>query len=585
MSRSLGVLTLDLIAKTSGFVEGLSKAERATAKSNAKMQKDLEKLGKAGLALGAAFVAGAAAMVASSIKMADESRKLAQAVGLTTEGFTGLSWAMSQSGVSQEAFSTSMKTLNKSISDTSQGIGGTNRAFKNLGISVKDSSGQLKGSEQIINEIANAFQKMPDGIQKSAAAAEIFGKSGGKLIPLLNSGEAGIKGLTDQAERLGLVISDDTARKAELFNDSLNVMTVQLRGTANLVMADFLPIMSEMADAFAKNADESGGVTTAADKATSAIKALAHTGVFVASVFEQVGSAIGGVAALLMTIPQGWGAVRTMFKVVQDDMENTTDKYVSMHMRIAQIGKEVSETAAQDIKAIIENPEVAAAFDDALAKRLETLRESFFNEEQLLLQKFENEQETLRLALEQKQLTEEEFQELSTASRQRYQDSMNAIDRAGFQERMKLTQQALSNLSTLMNGQSRKLFEVGKAAALANAIISGHESAVEAYKGGLKVSGGMPAVGAAFAAASLAATGVQIQAINSTSFGGGKSGGGASATSAINAASEPVRPQQQQPTQNINIHGIDPNQMFSGQQMIDLLNNEIINGGRINVHG
>ena len=62
---------------------------------------------------------------------------------------------------------------------------------------------------------------MEDGAGKTALAIKLFGKSGADLIPLLNQGRAGIKELTDEAAKLGIVISTETAAKAEQFNDTL----------------------------------------------------------------------------------------------------------------------------------------------------------------------------------------------------------------------------------------------------------------------------------------------------------------------------------------------------------------------------
>jgi hypothetical protein len=204
MSRSLGVLTLDLIAKTSGFVEGLSKAERASAKSSKQFEKDLNKLKGQIKLVSIAFAAGATAMIASSIKMADQSRKTAQSIGLTTEALTGLQWAAKQSGVSNEELTVSFRQFSRVISDASQGLGKGQESFKALGISLTDVNGQVKTSEQLFNEAANSISKMQDGFQKTAIASELFGRSGAKLIPMLNSGEAGIKALTDEAAKLGL---------------------------------------------------------------------------------------------------------------------------------------------------------------------------------------------------------------------------------------------------------------------------------------------------------------------------------------------------------------------------------------------
>jgi hypothetical protein len=589
MSRSLGVLTLDLIVKTSGFVEGLSKAEKATAKESAKMQKDLEKLTKAGLAVGAAFVAGSIAMVASSIKMADESKKAAQAAGLTTEAFTKLSWAAQQSGLSQEQLSASMRSLNNGMIDAAKGTGTAAAAYKQLGVDVTNADGSLRQGEAVLLDIANAFETMPDGAQKSAIAIDLLGKSGAAMIPLLNGGAKGLNELTTQAERLGLVITDETAGQAELFNDSLASMQAMARGTANTVAKDFLPALSELAKSFSQAAEQGDFVTHASAAIGASLKSVATIAVGAAAAFDIYGSAIGGYAAVVSQIPNGWDAVSSTFKTVKEDLSATTLEYAKLLETIANAGSPTTglndrssatrATGGGFVPVAGASTSADTSKQDKLNADIEALKESFMTEEELLLQKFENEQMLLGEFYAGKEELTQEWQDLSLQSAQRYQESLKAIEKAGFVERSKMTQQALSNLSTLMNGQSRKLFEVGKAAALANAIIAGHEAAVHSYDKGTQIGG--PVVGAAFAAASLAATGVQIQAINSTSFGGGK--GGTSNTQAVNNASVGTGGAgggQATPDRNVFIRGISKDSLYSGEQLLSLINNELSNGGK-----
>jgi len=590
MSRSLGVLTLDLIVKTSGFVEGLSKAEKAAAKESAKMQKDLEKLTKAGLAVGAAFVAGSIAMVASSIKMADESKKAAQAAGLTTEAFTKLSWAAQQSGLSQEQLSVSMRSLNNGMVDAAKGTGTAAAAYKQLGVDVVNADGSLRQGEAVLLDIANAFEAMPDGAQKSAIAIDLLGKSGAAMIPLLNGGAKGLNELTTQAERLGLVFSEDTANQAELFNDSLAVVTSVARGASNEVAANLLPVLSEVAESFAHAAEEGEWAKDIAGLLTVAFQAVAQVGLTVAYGFEKVALGLAGLVSIAASVPDGFDAISQAAIIAGEEINNAGKAYEENLKKIDAMTAQTSGFNPAKIEATgggfvpVAGASTTAdtSKQDKLNADIEALKESFMTEEELLLQKFETEQMLLGEFYAGKEELTQEWQDLSLQSAQRYQESLKAIEKAGFVERSKMTQQALSNLSTLMNGQSRKLFEVGKAAAIANAVISGHEAAVEAYKGGLKVSGGIPAVGAAFAAASLAATGVQIQAINSTSFGGGKSG--TSNTQAVNNASVGTGGAgggQAAPDRNIFIRGINKDSLYSGEQFLDLINNELANGGRL----
>ena len=75
------------------------------------------------------------------------------------------------------------------------------------------------------------------------------------------------------------------------------------------------------------------------------------------------------------------------------------------------------------------------------------------------------------------------------------------------------------NLSSLMSSSSKELFNIGKAAAMAQATIDGYSSVLSAYKAGNAVRG--PIVGGLFAATAGISAAAMIANINSASFGGG----------------------------------------------------------------
>lgn len=102
-------------------------------------------------------------------------------------------------------------------------------------------------------------------------------------------------------------------------------------------------------------------------------------------------------------------------------------------------------------------------------------------------------------------------------------------------------QSTLSHGAALINAVSssgKRMFEFGKNLSIANAIVSGGQAAVDAWKAGMATGGPWaPAIAASYVALSLARTGGLINSIKSQSFGGGgsMSGGGGGAPSATSA--------------------------------------------------
>ena len=216
-----------------------------------------------------------------------------------------------------------------------------------------------------------------------------------------------------------------------------------------------------------------------------------------------------------------------------------------------------------------------------------------------MLEKIAQENADLVAAKEQKLLTDAEYNDQLKRQQKRQQEDITALDKKQADARKKITDQeaaykqqalgkALSNLSTLMNSESRKQFELGKAAALAQAVIDGYAAITGAYKVGASIGG--PVLGGAFAAAAGAATFAQIQSIRNTQFQGGGTGGGAASvaatsgaaavsnTQAINAQNEVI---ERQTSIDIALIGADSRDRAVAGGIIQQINDEIERGGRI----
>jgi hypothetical protein len=173
--------------------------------------------------------------------------KASQKIGVSVEALSGLKFAADLSGVSFENLQVSLAKLSVNIDKFNTGTKSAVDTFNRLGIDPS----QFATTEETLSAIADRFAELPDGATKTALAIEVFGKSGRDLIPLLNQGSAGIKSLTDEAAKLGLVIDTNTARAAEKFNDDLKRLTSVATGFRNQVAVELLPVLTDLADAFA----------------------------------------------------------------------------------------------------------------------------------------------------------------------------------------------------------------------------------------------------------------------------------------------------------------------------------------------
>ncbi len=358
MAQSLGTLTIDLVAKIGSFTGPLDQSGRAAQKWRRQLEKDAKAAGIAMGAAGAAAAAGLGYMIKASIDAADAASKAAQSSGLTTEAYTSLAFAADMSGVSTGELDAAMSRLNRTALEVAAGSEKQAALFKTLGVSVKDAGGALRDGDQILMDLADRFAKMPDGIGKSSLAMEVFGKSGAKMIPLLNSGSEGIKDLTEQARALGLVINDEQAKSAERLNDNLSILAGVSRGAGNVIAGELLPVMNDFTAEMVDIAIKGELAVSAGDTLATSLKALAATGVGVYASFQLAGKGIAGLAALQDQATQdgawyekfmppvaayrlykNWQGVKDTAGVVMSDLDTTAQEFADILDRIWEAGK------------------------------------------------------------------------------------------------------------------------------------------------------------------------------------------------------------------------------------------------------
>ncbi|RYC10076.1 phage tail tape measure protein [Ciceribacter ferrooxidans] len=242
----IGALRVVLGMDTAQFDKDAGKAQ---AKANA--------FGAA-LKTGFTIAAGAAAAAAGAlgiavkgaINEADDMSKAAAKLGIPIEELSQLRYAADLSGVSMDGLSTGVKKLSTMLADAKNGSKSAIDVLKQIGVTATDSSGNLKSSSVVMGEIADRFAAMPEGVEKSALAVKLFGKSGLDLIPMLNGGSAALREMMAEADALGLTLTAETGKAAEQFNDNLSRISYAGKGVVTQLTATLAPALAVISDGF-----------------------------------------------------------------------------------------------------------------------------------------------------------------------------------------------------------------------------------------------------------------------------------------------------------------------------------------------
>lgn len=242
----IGALRVNLGIDSAAFDKGLQEAKSSMSGLGATMKTAF--LGVAAAAAGA--IAGISIAIKGVIDDADDISKVATKIGIPIEELSQLKYVADLAGVSFEGLQTGVRKLSQNMAEfAKKGGGGASDAFKGLGVSVKNTDGSLKSSSAVIDELADKFAAMPDGVQKTALATKLFGKAGADLIPLLNGGAAALKEARQEADAFGLTLSAETGVAAENFNDNLSRISYAGTGVVTALTAALLPALVVVSDA------------------------------------------------------------------------------------------------------------------------------------------------------------------------------------------------------------------------------------------------------------------------------------------------------------------------------------------------
>lgn len=243
-------------------------------------------------AFGLAAAAAASAFTAiakSQINVLDSTSKLSQKLGVSTEALSTLSHASELSGASLEGLKVGLKTLGQRAVDSSRGLKSATDDFDTLGISALDSSGKIKPTEDLFLEVAEAVSKMEDGLEKAGLASKLLGRQGLELIPLLNQGADGIKGMQEEARALGLEIDSNTAKAAEKFNDDLLRLKGLATGVTRTFLSDVLPMLESLTGSMVDAGKGTGALADGFNTLRGLLRGIVREAMVVSSSLDSIG--------------------------------------------------------------------------------------------------------------------------------------------------------------------------------------------------------------------------------------------------------------------------------------------------------
>lgn len=249
-SRSLGTLTLDLIAQVGGFVAGMDKAER----SSDKWRKQVEQNAKAaGAAIGAGVAAGVtalAAMTVSAINAASEVTNLSSVANVSTSDFQKLAVGAKSVGIEQDKLADILKDVNDKVGDFLNTGGGEMADFfeqiaPKVGVTAEQFR-NLSGS-QALGLYVSSLEKAKVSQSDMTFYLEAIANDATLLLPLLRNNSEGFRRFGAAAEAAGAIMDDKTIRAAQELKAATWLVDQSVSGLSNQITSAMLPTLASFA--------------------------------------------------------------------------------------------------------------------------------------------------------------------------------------------------------------------------------------------------------------------------------------------------------------------------------------------------
>lgn len=307
-TRSLGTLTLDLIARTAGFVSGMSEAERASDRWRKKVEQNAKVVGQAvGLGVSAA-VAALTTLTVQTVRAADEVQRFSAVAGSSPQEFQRYSAGARLLGIEQEKLADIFKDTNDKIGDFLETGGGAMADFfENIAPRVGVTADEFRklSGPQALGLYVNSLEKANLTQSQMTFYMEAIASDSTMLLPLLRNNAEGFKLLGEQAEAAGSIMGDDTLKSAQELRVASFLLGERITGIKTSIASALLPTLSDLAVAFQNNTEKAVVSAGATDALNTMIRGVAASAVGAWTAVDLLGRSIAGLKLIGDAATQG----------------------------------------------------------------------------------------------------------------------------------------------------------------------------------------------------------------------------------------------------------------------------------------
>lgn len=596
----------NILVRVGGDVKPLKKALKSgkgfLKDFGKEVRESINTFAKWGATVSVAAAGVSVAVVKSASESARELQNLSTLAGVSTNRFQKLAFGAKKLGIENDKLGDIFKDTRDKVGDFLQtGAGPLVDFFDNIAPKVGVTADQFRelSGPDALQLYVSSLEKANVSQNEMTFFMEAIASDATLLLPLMKDNGKAMGEAAKRADELNIALSDIEVEQLAQATTQFGEIETTVKAVTNRIAIQLAPVIGAIADRFLEASEEAGGMEQAID---SAFQVAVRGAGF-------VGNAIRSIQVVIKGLEISYLGLKSLILVVSTTIAEQIDGLTAGFINdINFIIESVNKIPGVDMGTMIFN-------ESAFTTKLRDLKETSINEiriaqqemQDLLMQQvpstaIENYLNGIKAAAKEAaevsvkardtalgigsipgkddplvQIEKENRKRLAIQNKYN-RDNLNleetrVMDIRVLQENSATVQKEIQKhtnlaITGLMRSGNETMFNIGKVAAVAIATRDGISSAIGSYKIGAGIGG--PVLGAAFATASLLATGAMINDLTSTSFGGG-GGTSPSAPSPSVASPEAIQTSTGSPSSGtLTVEAIDPNALFSGSAVSGL---------------
>jgi phage-related minor tail protein len=188
--------------------------------------------------------AAIAAFTLQHVNAADAIGDTAARLNISTDALQAYQFGFQRADVDQQAFISSLDTLNKNLGLAKIGLGKALPLFRGLALDPR----KFKTIDELLPVLAQRLSRIPDPAKRAAIASRLLGEAGAQMAVKLAEGPKALEEMMSAARKAGVLLRADTIEAAGELDERLKSLRSTFQGVAGNALGQLYPALIRIAE-------------------------------------------------------------------------------------------------------------------------------------------------------------------------------------------------------------------------------------------------------------------------------------------------------------------------------------------------